>query len=197
MRNLTTHSMNQIQCNVCYKTKNKEEFSIMSVPYKGKYYRRKRCKECFKLWRRMPKNKDRANSNRRTPEFRLKRRLKRKLPHIKEQERIAERRQLKTNPSRRVKKNLRDRLRIALKVKKWFKTTSFYQYIGCSQEELKKHLEIQFKEGMTWENYGQWHIDHIIPLSVAKTPEEMHKLCHFTNLQPLWAQDNINKSNKI
>jgi hypothetical protein len=50
---------------------------------------------------------------------------------------------------------------------------------------------------MTWDNYGKWHMDHIYPLSLAKTTEEIEKLCHYTNLQPLWAVDNIRKGNKI
>jgi len=64
-------------------------------------------------------------------------------------------------------------------------------------EQLKEHLEKQFDENMTWDNYGEWHIDHIIPLSSANTEEEMYKLCHYTNLQPLWAIDNIIKANTI
>jgi hypothetical protein len=72
-----------------------------------------------------------------------------------------------------------------------------FDIIGCSQEFLKKHLEIQFIEGMSWENQGKWHIDHKIPLSSAKTEEEVYKLCHYTNLQPLWAEDNLKKGSKI
>jgi hypothetical protein len=71
--------------------------------------------------------------------------------------------------------------------------------VGCTPQELKEHLEKQFKEGMTWDNHGMygWHIDHIIPLSSATTEEELYKLCHFTNLQPLWAEENLSKGNRI
>lgn len=93
--------------------------------------------------------------------------------------------------------NLRCRLYQAFKAKKWLKKNKLKQYIGCTLQQLKFHLEKQFKDGMTWENQGKWHIDHIIPLSSAKTEEELYKLCHFSNLQPLWAVDNIKKSNKI
>ena len=71
--------------------------------------------------------------------------------------------------------------------------------IGCTPEFLKEYLEKQFKSGMTWKNHSLkgWHIDHIIPLNSAKTPEVVEKLMHYTNLQPMWAEDNIKKSNKI
>lgn len=69
--------------------------------------------------------------------------------------------------------------------------------LGCSVEFLKQHLEKQFKNGMSWENHGKWHIDHIIPLASAKTQEKIEYLCHYTNLQPLWAKDNQSKGAKI
>lgn len=92
-----------------------------------------------------------------------------------------------------LKVNLRCRTYNALKIKNWRKNNTFKQYIGCKQEELLSYLESKFIEGMTWDNYGEWHIDHIIPLSIAKTEDELYKLCHYTNLQPLWAIDNIKK----
>ena len=77
--------------------------------------------------------------------------------------------------------------------------TKTFELIGCSPEFLKHHLENQFTEGMTWENHSTngWHIDHIKPLSSAKTEEEVIKLCHYTNLKPMWSEDNLRKSDKI
>lgn len=67
---------------------------------------------------------------------------------------------------------------------------------GCTAEELKAYLESLFTEGMTWDNYGKygWHIDHIRPVS-SFAPEEWEQINHYTNLQPLWAEDNLKKHN--
>lgn len=89
--------------------------------------------------------------------------------------------------------NLRNRTRKFLKNK----SEPTKNIIGVELDQLKKYLESKFKSGMSWENYGEWHIDHIIPLSTAKTEEELINLCHYTNLQPLFARENIIKSNKI
>lgn len=79
------------------------------------------------------------------------------------------------------------------------KNNTTFEIIGCSSKELKEYLEKKFTNGMSWDNHGLfgWHIDHKIPLSSAKTEEEIYKLCHYTNLQPLWAKDNLKKSNKL
>lgn len=78
-----------------------------------------------------------------------------------------------------------------------YRSKHTFDIVGCTPQELKEHLEKRFVVGMSWENKNLWHIDHIIPLSSAKTEEELYKLCHFTNLQPLWAEENLKKSNKI
>ena len=97
--------------------------------------------------------------------------------------------------------NLIHRLRIRtgqiFKAKNWKKQNKTYELLGCTGDTLKSHLESLFVEGMAWENKGDWHIDHIIPLSSAKTEDELFKLCHYKNLQPLWAEDNLKKSNKM
>jgi hypothetical protein len=94
---------------------------------------------------------------------------------------------------------MRVRTRLFFKSKNFKKKNSTFKIIGCTPEFLKEHLEQQFTEGMSWGNQGLygWHIDHKIPLSSSNTEEEIYKLCHYTNLQPLWAEDNLKKSNKI
>jgi hypothetical protein len=77
------------------------------------------------------------------------------------------------------------------------KSNKTEEILGCSISEFSLYLQKQFKDGMSFENYGKWHIDHIIPLASAKNEEEIIKLNHYTNLQPLWASDNIKKSNKL
>lgn len=69
--------------------------------------------------------------------------------------------------------------------------------IGCTFEELKIHIESQFQPNMTWHNRSAWHLDHRIPLATAKTEEDVIRLNHYTNLQPLWAADNLRKSDKL
>lgn len=95
--------------------------------------------------------------------------------------------------------NSRNRIKVYLKKCGLDKKNKTFEIIGCTPDFLKEHLERQFKDNMSWDNYGLhgWHIDHIIPLSSAKTEEEIYKLCYYTNLQPLWAEENIKKSNKL
>jgi hypothetical protein len=69
--------------------------------------------------------------------------------------------------------------------------------IGCSWRELREHIEKQFPEGMGWGNRGKWHIDHIVPLSCAKTMEDVLELSHYSNLRPIWERDNLRKSNSM
>jgi hypothetical protein len=92
--------------------------------------------------------------------------------------------------------NMRGRIRAALRGK--YKASSMVNLVGCSMENLKTYLQSKFIEGMTWENYGKWHVDHIIPCSSFDMTNEQHqKQCfHYTNLQPLWALDNWSKGNK-
>jgi hypothetical protein len=81
------------------------------------------------------------------------------------------------------------------------KTSHSLEYLGTSIPKYHKYLEDLFEEGMTWGNYGEWHIDHIIPIDYREgdqkpTQEEVAKRLHYTNTQPMWAANNRAKSNK-
>jgi hypothetical protein len=106
---------------------------------------------------------------------------------------------LETDVPFKIKFNLRNRIRIAIKF--GYKAGSAVRDLGCSIEECKKYIESQFQEGMTWDNWGRngWYLDHKIPLALFDLTdrEQFLKACHYTNLQPLWAKDNLSKGNKI
>lgn len=93
--------------------------------------------------------------------------------------------------------NLRTRTYQAFKNKGYSKNTKTQEMLGVDWEIAKMHIERQFTEGMSWDNYGEWHIDHIIPLASENTQERLKQLCHYTNLQPMWAIDNVIKSSSI
>ena len=101
--------------------------------------------------------------------------------------------------------NINFRLSVILRGRLWkaitrnSKQSSALTLLGCTIDELKSYLERRFTKGMTWKNYGKWHIDHIKPCcSFDLTNFEQQKLCfHYSNLQPLWAKDNIRKNGKV
>lgn len=92
---------------------------------------------------------------------------------------------------------IRNLILICFKSKGYKKNTKTEQLLGCSFNEFKNHIEKQFLDGMSWDNRGQWHIDHITPMRIAKTKEEIVALNHYTNLRPLWASDNLTKNGAV
>lgn len=103
----------------------------------------------------------------------------------------------KVDPSFRIACNLRSRL--SKVVAREFKRGSAVKDLGCSLPKLKLWLEMQFTPGMTWKNYGEWHIDHVRPLASFDLTirSEFLQACHFSNLQPLWALDNLSKGCRV
>lgn len=95
------------------------------------------------------------------------------------------------------KQKMRNFIYSSFKRKNISKVDRTENILGCSLEYLRQYISSKFKKGMTIDNYGKWQIDHIIPLSTAKSVEDVVRLCHYTNLQPLWASENRAKSNKI
>jgi len=84
-----------------------------------------------------------------------------------------------------------------LKKQGYKKNTKTANILGCNFETFKAHLEKQFTKGMNWSNQGEWHLDHIYPVSLAKDETHLIELNHYTNFQPLWEKDNKSKGNKI
>ena len=107
----------------------------------------------------------------------------------------------KKDPNFKLKRLLRSRLLTALKNNNINKTSKSLELLGCTVQKAREHIEKQFKEGMTWDNHGHkgWHIDHIIPCASfdLTDPEQQKKCFHYTNLQPLWADENLSKGAKI
>jgi|688.fasta_scaffold434599_1 hypothetical protein len=142
-------------------------------------------KEIHKKWRdsNVPSERERSNN--------WKKNNKNKVNNYKKERR-------KTDSLYKIKENLRNRIRSFLKLNGIQKLNRTFDIVGCSPEFLKEYLEKKFTDGMSWDLIGNHiHIDHIIPLSSAKNSEEVYKLCHYTNLQPLWSKDNLSKGCKI
>jgi len=126
---------------------------------------------------------------------------------IKEGNRLYENKRKLNDPLFSLLKNIRSSIRRNFKNNGYTKKSKSYAILGCTFEELKSHLEEQFEDWMNWENRGLyngelnygWDIDHIIPISSAKTEEDIIRLNHYTNLQPLCGYTNryIKKNNLI
>ena len=165
-------------CTKCNIEKNINEFYTRKTSIDGY---RKECKECFNLSRIEPrknykiKNKD----------------------IIREKNKIYHKNRLINDPFYRAKMDARNTIRKALSERGYTKKSKTQEILGCSYIEFKNHIELQFQQNMSWENRNEWHIDHIIPLDFAKTEEEILKLNHYRNLRPLFASENISKSNNI
>jgi hypothetical protein len=152
-------------------------------------------KEKVKEYRRQYKNK--AKENDRLYYLKNKDKIKeyRSNNRVKRNNRLTQRRA--TEPLYKLSCSVRRRIQKVINKKRVSKRT--HEILGCSYRELKAHLESQFRDGMNWNNYGLkgWHIDHIIPLASGKTEEDVLVLCHYSNLQPLWALENLQKGAKI
>ena len=107
------------------------------------------------------------------------------------------RNRLKTDPLFALTCRIRRLVNITITNRGYFKKSKTQEILGIDWSGLKEHFERQFVDGMNWENRDRWHIDHIIPLATAQCEDDVIRLNHYTNLQPLWAEDNIRKGSKI
>ncbi len=157
-------------------------------------------KEQFKIYRKINKEKINKQCRKRYQGNKAAISNRHKLYFKNNKEKIYKRTNArrKTDVNYQLRCNLSKRTWEALKNNK--KSDKTIALIGCSVNQLKQHLESQFTKDMTWDNYGMygWHIDHIKPCAKfdLSKPEEQRKCFHYTNLQPLWAKDNLSKGAK-
>lgn len=176
-----------------YAEENKEEIKKRSKEQYKKDIEKHR--EQNKVRNKRYREKNKANIKERTKKW-----VENNRENLRETAKLMRIRR-KDDISFRITGCLRARIRVAIKKGKGYKSEKTQELLGCDFETVKKHLEEQFKEGMSWENHGKngWHIDHIIPCASfdLTDPEEQRKCFHYTNLQPLWAKDNLEKGDKI
>jgi hypothetical protein len=171
-----------------YRQENREEILIKKrLDYelnRTKYLEQKKLKYYTNPFNNDEQKKDRQN-----------RRTEISKKNKKEYQKKYRKLRSESDPLFRVKYNIRRRLNDFLKNRA--KRTS--EILGCTYNEFINHIENLFKEGMSWDNYGLkgWHLDHIYPLAKAKTEEEIYKLNHYLNFQPLWWYENLHKSDKL
>lgn len=119
------------------------------------------------------------------------------LTDIKERKRERQRERIKEDELFALKVAIRKNLVQSFRRNGYKKGSRTEEILGCSFLFFKKYIERKFRKGMSWDNYGEWQLDHIVPLATAKNKEEVIRLCHYKNFQPLWAEENLKKSSKI
>lgn len=176
-------------CSLCKIKKSSKSF------YNTHYY----CKDCIKIYQ--IKNKDLIKKQRKFFRDNNKDKIAKQRriynQNNKKMARDRHRRRYKNDLLFKIKHCLRSRFNYIIKNNS--KKGSAIRDLGCSINFFKKYIESKFTKGMTWDNHGKWHLDHIIPLSYfnLRNRVEFLKAVHYTNIQPLWAIDNFKKSNKI
>jgi hypothetical protein len=182
------------QCTVCREEKTLEFFRRRGKKNLHLFYNQ--CRECeskaVMKWR--DSKPEARESYRKSARDHYKNNKEKKLLQINE----SKKKMYEKFPHKKIERSLRCRCRQALQGK--YKSATTQKLLGTSFEEARKYLESQWQDGMSWDNYGLhgWHIDHIVPLSSFDLTivEEQIKAFHYTNLQPLWAKDNLRKGNK-
>jgi len=179
--------------NKIYRESNKDKLKQYSKKWReaNKELLREQRKQYYKA------NKDKINEQNKQWREANKEHSKQWREANKERSKQYKKQRRSTDPMFKLSCNLRNRTYQAFRNKGYSKNTKTKEMLGVEWEVAKQHIERQFKKGMNWNNQGEWHIDHIIPLASANTPERLKKLCHYTNLQPLWAEENLSKKDII
>jgi hypothetical protein len=187
---LETQFKNKIKCNLCKETVNikKQEKKCASChtwypantiyfpgsknkPFGVHYY----CRTCHKQ----------KNRNRRL------------CPNVRKKEYHQKLKRLNEDELFRFRCRVTCNIKNSLLSNGYRKNQKSEKILQCTHAEFRVYLENNFQEGMTWENHGEWHLDHQIPTSLAESYEEIISLCHYSNYQPMWSGENLAKNNKV
>ncbi len=158
--------------------------SVKKAARKQRLKNPEKCSLANKQWRENNKEKHRQNA---------KDYYQKNKTHVNEVVRKRRMERRHSDPFYSLAQATRSLVSRAFRNKNYKKTSQASVIIGCDWDQLARHIESKFSDGMNWANRGQWHIDHIIPLASAKTADDVFRLNHYTNLQPLWALDNLQK----
>ena len=177
IKNEITFNKNEKKvCSICKQEKTLDLYHLAKT--KGKI--RAECKECASIKRKEYYQKNREKTIKQTTEYQNKKR--------------------QNDPIFKLERNLRCRLYHAIRSQNAEKKFKTFDLTGCTFEYLQKHIENQFYDEMSWENYGKsgWEVDHIKPICKFNLldDDELKKCFHYTNLQPLWEKENRKKSGK-
>lgn len=165
-------------CSKCGVTKSIDNFSSRKDSTHGF---KDHCKECDSLYRK-PIDKKYRQENKAT---------------IRRKDLEYRKKRMEIDDLYKAKTIAREVIRKAISRGGYKKNSRTEQILGCDYETFKSHIESKFTEGMNWQNRGEWHVDHVVPISFAASEEQLLKLNHYTNLQPLWEAQNLEKSDKL
>jgi len=188
--------------NAAYEATNREKINARKAAYRAANIGKVRAQRAASWLAGKEKYAAYAEAYRQTPEAKshMKAHMKayRQTPEFKAKRNTQLKERLSTDIQFKMQENLRSRLYGAIRGTR--KAGSAIRDLGCSLVELKARLELLFQPGMTWDNWSLdgWHIDHIKPLSSFDLTdrEQFKRACHFSNLQPLWAIENLSKGAK-
>lgn len=191
-------------CNSCRSKRSKYYNEEINPNYKKIYYEKNSEKEKLRKRKWYKQNRDIAlkqskdwykNNIERKAES-VKKWRKDNLEHYRKVYRENKKIKMDNDPLFKLSAMIRSRISIAFKSKGYKKNSKTEKLLGANFNIVKNHIEKQFTKKMSWDNYGEWHIDHIIPLSSANDKDELEALSYYKNLQPLMKIDNLLKSDK-